>query len=119
MERRLIPNTVQARFRVLSGAGLEAEIERVRQDMTTPLPWRLCPSFTSFYNPVGMSQAEIDAYDAAQLDKRCTEQFDGERMSNAIVWVLIDHINYPCTVTKFRNSRNKILEVFKAQPWIA
>ena len=32
--------------------------------------WRLCPSLTVFYNPAGMTQADIDAYDAAKRAER-------------------------------------------------
>lgn len=42
---------------------------------------------------------------------------DHTTLLNAIIWVLIDRISPPCTVVKFNNSRDKIIEALATQPW--
>lgn len=66
MERQLIARVDQLSLRVAPSAFLAGEIARVRQSMDVPASWRLDPSWTAFYNPGAMTQAEIDAYDASQ-----------------------------------------------------
>lgn len=61
MERRLIPLVHQDALR--SSTATDADI---RAAVSAPASWRLCPSLTSFYNPVGMTPAEIAAYEATQ-----------------------------------------------------
>ena len=64
MTRRLISDL--DRLALMSAVDVSAERERIRQKTGAPLTWRLCPSFTAFYDPTGMTQAEIDAYEAAK-----------------------------------------------------
>lgn len=58
MQKRVIPHSFKYR--------LPEDVEGVRFDVGAPLSWRLSPALDVFYNPIGMSQGEIDAYDAAQ-----------------------------------------------------
>ena len=67
MERRLIPILDQLALRAASGTSFDAELERIRLATSAPASWRLDPDYTSFYNPTGMAQGEIDAYEAAEL----------------------------------------------------
>ena len=62
---------------------------------------------------------EISAYDVEGLRQDGIQELDHFRVLNAVIWALIDRINYPCTVTKFTNSRDKILEAYRAEPWKA
>ena len=66
MEYQLIHDPDQQRLREASGAGLTAEIARLRAVGRVPPQWRLSPALSSFYNPTGMTQAEIDAFDATE-----------------------------------------------------
>ena len=67
MERRLIPILDQLALRAASGTSFDAELERIRLDTSAPASWRLDPDYKSFYNPTGMAQGEIDAYEATEL----------------------------------------------------
>ena len=106
-------------YRVLKAAGLA--IEGISPAVDIPGGYRVFPESLQ-----SAAQSTIDSFDpndpvhvATELDRQCIEEFDGGRMFNAVVWALIDRINYPCTVTKFNNSRDKVIEAYKTQPWKA
>lgn len=74
MTRRLISDNDRIALTAASGDRevLSAERERIRLNTNTPLTWRLCPSFTAFYDPAGMTAAEIATYDQAEIDAVAT-----------------------------------------------
>ena len=80
MQRRLIPDLDHLALKTATSSTFAAERERVRTNTSAPLAWRLCPSLTAFYNPEGMTQAEMDAYDASQR----AEQRDKELALKAL-----------------------------------
>ena len=65
-DRRLIPVDDQRALREVSASALTAEVSRVRAQILAPAGWRLDPDLTAFYNPAGMTQGDIDTYEAAQ-----------------------------------------------------
>lgn len=71
MERQLIPLDDQRALREAPSTALSAEEARVRNDQRVPVDWRLESSCAAFYNPTGMTQADITAYDAADRAARC------------------------------------------------
>lgn len=84
MTRRMIADRYRLALMTASSATFTAERERVRLLTDTPAEWRLCPSLTAFYDPAGMTQAEIDAYDAAQLAAHVDAAIDGQKALRAL-----------------------------------
>lgn len=70
MERRLLPPHAARALTDATRQTFAAEEARVREGQDVPADWRLSPTCTAFYNPAGMTQAEIDAYDAAERATR-------------------------------------------------
>lgn len=76
MERLLIPLLDQMALRSAIGAEVLTESARVRAATHAPASWRLCPSLTAFYDPAGMTDAEIAAYDATRTEVKALKQRD-------------------------------------------
>lgn len=68
MTRHLIPFEDQVALLAAAGDALTAEIARVRKTVDVPMDWRLDRSCAFFYNPAGMTQGEINSYDAERKD---------------------------------------------------
>ena len=65
-ERRLIPPEDQRALKNATSTTMAVEIVRIRKATDAPVSWRLNPDLTNFYNPAGMSPAQITTYEAAQ-----------------------------------------------------
>ena len=61
------------------------------------------------------------AHDTADLDAAVTRALDTERLSSAIVWVILKQM-YPADTdaqlkTKYGVARTRIVDAFKSEPW--
>jgi hypothetical protein len=61
---------------------------------------------------------EIAAYDDFVLDNDVKISMDVERIFSALVWAIIDTYSAPATVTKHQAARTKIINAYKARPWL-
>lgn len=89
-------------------------------DRTT---WKVQPSSLQ-----AAAQPVIDSFDPAaqawvdaELDERVKASVDTERLTAAVVWVVLKQM-YPTdtdaqTKTKFGVARTRLIDAFKAQPW--
>lgn len=66
MERQLIPINDSRALKEATSQTFSAEEVRVRDAQDIPAGWRLAPTCTAFYNPAGMTQADMDAFDATE-----------------------------------------------------
>jgi len=71
------------------------------------------------------AQPTIDAFNAsdpaheqAELDRAIVAELDRGRLASAIVWAVIDTYSAPATVAKFVAARTKIINAYKARPWL-
>jgi len=80
-------------------------------------------------NLQGAAQPTIDAFDPddpaheqAELDALVTAALDTERLTSAVVWVILKQM-YPSdtdaqTKTKFGIARTRIIDAYTARPWL-
>lgn len=92
-------------------------------DPANKATWKVQPSSLQ-----AAAQPTIDAFNpddpalvTAELDAAVKRSIDDERLSAAIVWVILKQM-YPAdtdaqTKTKFGVARTRIIDAFKAQPW--
>lgn len=94
-------------------------------DQNNKATWRVSPA-----NLQACAQPTIDAfnpndpaYEQAELDAQVKAALDNERLSSAIVWTILKQM-FPGdtdaqTRTKFGVARTRIIDAYKARPWIA
>lgn len=91
MEWRLIKAAHKVALSNANAVGLADEIARVRTAVSAPSTWRLDPSLKGFYNPDGMSQAEISTYELrqttiAEKTERSADTLLNKRLRKVETW---------------------------------
>ena len=92
-------------------------------DATDRTTWKVQPSsLQSAAQPtIDSFDPDDPAYEQAELDAAVTHALDGERLSSAIVWVILKQM-FPAdtdaqTRTKFGVARTRIIDAYKSQSW--
>ena len=87
------------------------------EDKTT---WRVSPaSLQAAAQPIIDAFNPADpAHEAAEQDQAVAASLDSERIFSAIVWAVIDTYSAPATKAKYQAARTKIVNAYKARPWI-
>ena len=112
-------NTAARLDRVLRAAGL-AIIGVSIGDETNRATWKVFPVTlqTAAQPHIYAFNPDDPAHEEAELDAAVKAAVDSERLISAVVWTIIDTYSAPATVTKYQAARTKIINVFKARPWL-
>lgn len=109
-------------YRVIKAAGVPI-VGLSIGDSADKATWKVQPA-----NLQGAAQPTINAFDpndpaleTAELDTQVKAILDNERLSSAIVWMILKQM-FPAdtdaqTKTKYGVARTRIIDAFKVEPW--
>lgn len=112
---------------------LEARVERVLKaagvaitgmrfgDQANKTTWRVQPlSLQPAAQPIIDAFDPADpAHEQADVTADATLAVDTERLTSAIIWAILDTYSAPATPAKYQAARTKILNAYRARPWVA